>query len=68
MLGISNHSADDGNRSVIYTLPATGGTPTRVTKNSPSYFHGWSPDGTVLFFTGQRDGELDVYRIPAQGR
>ena len=67
MLGISSHSAEDGNRSVIYTLPATGGTPTRVTRNSPSYFHGWSPDGTMLFFTGQREGELDVYKIPAQG-
>jgi Tol biopolymer transport system component len=67
MLGISHHSADDGNRSVIYTLPATGGTPVRITRNSPSYFHSWSPDGAVLFFTGQRDGELDVYRIPAAG-
>jgi len=67
MLGISHHSADDGNRSVIYTLPATGGTPVRVTPNSPSYFHSWSPDGGVLFFTGQRDGELDVYSIPKAG-
>jgi TolB protein len=67
MLGISHHSADDGNRSVIYTLPSTGGTPARITRNSPSYFHSWSPDGAVLFFTGQRDGELDVYRIPAAG-
>src|ERR687898_188418 len=39
MLGISSHSAEDGNRSVIYTLPATGGTPPRATRNSPSYFH-----------------------------
>jgi TolB protein len=67
MLGISSSSAEDGNRSVVYTVPSAGGTPTRITKNSPSYFHSWSPDGKQLFFTGQRDGELDVYRIPAEG-
>jgi hypothetical protein len=67
MLGISHHSADDDNRSVIYTLPAAGGAPARVTKNAPSYFHSWSPDAKFLFFTGQRDGELDVYKIPAEG-
>ena len=27
MLGISHHSAEDNGRSVVYTLPATGGTP-----------------------------------------
>jgi TolB protein len=67
LLGISHHSPDDGNRSVIYTLPLAGGTPTRITRNSPSYFHSWSPDGKFLFYTGQRDGELDVYRIAATG-
>jgi hypothetical protein len=67
MLGISSSSADDGNRSVVYTVPSAGGTPTRITKGSPSYFHGWSPDGTMLFYTAQRDGEFDIYKIPAQG-
>ena len=61
MLGISSSSAEDGNRSVVYALPATGGTTTRITKNSPSYFHSWSTDAKTLFFTGLRDGELDVY-------
>ena len=30
--------------------------------------HGWSPDGKFLIYTGQRDGELDIYRIPISGR
>jgi Tol biopolymer transport system component len=67
MLGISHHSSEDGDRSVIYTMPATGGTPKRVTRNSPSYLHGWSPDGRHLVFTGERDGEFDVYKISADG-
>jgi Tol biopolymer transport system component len=67
LLGISHHSADDKGQSVIYTLPATGGTPKRITAKSPSYFHGFSPDAKWLVFTGQRDGELDIYRISADG-
>jgi TolB protein len=66
-LGISHHSADDNGRSVIYTLPATGGTPKRITANSPSYFHGFSPDGKWLVYTGQRNNELDIYKISAEG-
>jgi TolB protein len=66
-LGISHHSADDNGGSVIYTLPATGGTPKRITANSPSYFHGFSPDGKWLVYTGQRNNELDIYKISAEG-
>ena len=67
MLGISHHSKEDGNRSVIYTMPAAGGTPKRVTPNSPSYLHGWSPDGRFLLYTGQRGDELDIYKISVDG-
>lgn len=72
-LGISNHSADDGGRSVIYTLPATGGTPKRITAKSPSYFHSWSPDGKWLVYTGGRKAnadtpeKFDIYKISADG-
>jgi TolB protein len=67
LLGISHHSADDNGRSVIYTLPSTGGTPKRITANSPSYFHSWSPDKRWLIYTGQRNNELDIYKISADG-
>ena len=67
MLGISHHSADDEGRSVVYTLPASGGTPKKITAKSPSYFHGFSPDNKWLVYTGQRDGELDIYKISADG-
>jgi hypothetical protein len=54
-------------RSIIYTLPITGGLPQRVTKLGPSYWHGWSPDGTTLAYCAERDKEFDIYTIPAQG-
>ena len=63
MLGISNNTPEDSGASIVYTLPATGGTPTRVTAKGPSYLHGWSPDRRWLVYTGQRDGEFDVYKI-----
>ena len=66
-LGISNHAPEDSGASIVYTVPVTGGTPRRVTARGPSYLHGWSPDGHWLVFTGQRNGDFDVYRIPAEG-
>ena len=65
-LGISDQSAPGG-QSTIYVLPATGGTPRRVTPLTPSYLHGWSPDGKHLVYTGGRNDEYDIYRIAADG-
>jgi len=53
--------------SIIYTLPIEGGTPKRITENSPSYWHGWSPDGKTLAYCAERNGEFDIYTIPAGG-
>ncbi|MEO5818182.1 MAG: biopolymer transporter TolR [Gemmatimonadaceae bacterium] len=66
-MGISHHSADDNNASIIYTLPASGGTPKRITAKGPSYLHGWSPDAKWLVYAGQRDNDIDVYRISVNG-
>jgi Tol biopolymer transport system component len=65
-LAISDQSQGRG-RSLIYTLPIAGGTPRLVTPEGPSYWHGWSPDGATLAFCAERDGEYDVYTIPADG-
>src|SRR5215204_1002908 len=66
-LGISHHPREDDGRSVVYVLPAAGGTPRRVTARSPSYLHGWSPDGRFLVYTGERGGEFDIYQIAVGG-
>jgi len=57
-----------GNRqSTIWTVPLSGGEPKRITANTPSYCHGWSPDGKTLVFAGQRAGNWDIYAIAADG-
>ena len=67
-LGISHHSADGPDESIISTLPVEGRDPeTRHTK-APSYLHGWSPDGRFLVYTGGRDENYDIYQDPGQGR
>ena len=53
--------------SCIYTLPITGGTPQRVTEHTPSYWHGWSPDGARLVYTARRDGVFNIFSIAATG-
>ena len=65
-LAISDNSQDD-HESLVYIVPIAGGTPRRITQKSPSYWHGWSPDGKTLAFVGQRNGDFDIYAIPAAG-
>ena len=68
MLAISNHLPDDsGAASIVYTVPASGGTPKRITAKGPSYLHGWSPDGRWLVYVGERNDEFDIYKIPSGG-
>lgn len=67
MLAISNHSREDENASIVYTVPVHGGKPRRITAKGPSYLHGWSPDGKYLLYTGGRDGEFDIYKISSNG-
>ena len=65
MLVISNHTVIG--QSCIYTLPTTGGEPARVTANTPSWWHGWSPDGSTLAYTAVRSGEFGIWTIPVEG-
>ena len=68
-LGISDQS--QGNRqSAVWVVPIEGaGTvaPKRLTEATPSYFHGWSPDGKLLAFCGQRNNNFDIYTVPFEG-
>ncbi|MFL5741544.1 MAG: biopolymer transporter TolR [Flavisolibacter sp.] len=67
MLGLSATSPDGKYNSVVYTVPLKGGQPTQITPTGPSYLHSWSPDGKYLIFTGQRNDEFDIYRVPSTG-
>jgi hypothetical protein len=66
LLAISDSSQED-HRSLVYVLPIAGGVPKRLTQYSPSYWHGWSPDGKTLAFVGERNGNFDIYAIPVTG-
>jgi TolB protein len=67
LLGISHHAKESNGQSIIYTLPAEGGVPKKITEKSPSYLHGWSPDNKFLIYTAERDGDFNIFRIPAAG-
>ena len=66
-LGISHHSAEHGGKSMVFSLPVGGGTPKLLTQRGPSYLHGWSPDGQWLIYTGQRNDDLDLFRVSSEG-
>jgi Tol biopolymer transport system component len=51
----------------MYVLPSTGGTPRQVTSQTPSYYHGWSPDGKTLAYCASRDKNFDIYAISVNG-
>ncbi|WP_235998451.1 biopolymer transporter TolR [Hymenobacter sp. BT559] len=53
--------------SIGYIVPATGGQPRQLTPRGPSYLHSWSPDAKHLLFTGERNQNFDIYRVPAAG-
>jgi len=67
MLAISDQSQSHGGQSAVFTVPLQGGPCKRVTPLSPSYAHGWSPDGKFLVYTGGRSNKFDIYKMAAGG-
>jgi tricorn protease len=52
----------------LFTVPASGGVARRLTSDIGfEMFARFSPDGRRLAFTGQYDGNTEVYVMPAQG-
>ena len=69
MLAISHHrSGLPGGGSTVYVLPLTGGEPKLVTEKTPSYWHGWNPNGKEVVYVAQRDGKVyDIYKMNING-
>ena len=65
----SGRSAGTDFSSHVFVLPLEGGQPREVTPNSPSFLHGWSPDGKTLAYCAFRDRENggDIYAIDVNG-
>jgi TolB protein len=55
--------------SQVFLADADGSNVKLVASESPSYFHGWSPDNKTLAFVAQRNGsrQYDIYGMPADG-
>ena len=51
-----------GGGSTVYTLPLTGGEPRLITEQTPSYLHGWNPNGKELAIVAKRNG-VSVYNL-----
>jgi TolB protein len=60
-------------QSTIFTMSVKGGVTRKITPNTPSYMHGWTPDAKWLVYTGGRipkgkkDNEYDIYKIASDG-
>ncbi len=70
-LAISHNDRNDPSpkayKSAVYILPISGGVPKRITSEVMSFWHGWSPDGKTLAYTGERNGNYDIYTIGTDG-
>ena len=66
-LAISDQTRGGDNQSRVYVVPMAGGAPRQLTPAGPSYWHGWSPDGKTVAIVGQRNGDFDIYTVPAEG-
>ncbi|MEP6948935.1 MAG: hypothetical protein ABI863_06665 [Ginsengibacter sp.] len=71
MLGISSHreGLPDGG-STVYTLPLSGGEPRLITDNTPSYLHGWNPNGKEIAIVAKRNGATiyNLYKVSLADR
>jgi TolB protein len=55
--------------SQVFLASADGSGVKLMAADSPSYFHGWSPENKTLAFVAQRNGsgQYDIYSMPAGG-
>ena len=65
-VGISHQTVED-HASRLYVTSLRGGQPRLITPLAPSYLHGWSPDGKMLCYCAERNGQYDIYLIPSEG-
>jgi Tol biopolymer transport system component len=69
-LAISSHKdGPTGGGSAVYVLPLKGGRPKLITEETPSYFHGWSPNNKEVIYVAQRGGRniYNIYRKSIKG-
>ena len=68
-IGISSHRPGlAGGGSTVYIAPLKGGEPRLITVETPSYLHGWNPNGKDLLVIAQRGGSkiYNIYKVSTQ--
>jgi Tol biopolymer transport system component len=60
-------STTSSRASQVFIMDWAERKPQQLTTVGPSYFHGWAPDGKSMAIVAQRDGNFDLFRIPAEG-
>ncbi len=61
--------AQPGNRRVIRTIPADGGSPVTVVDDAfYNWSPVWSPDGKFLYFASNRSGSMNLWRVAVDER
>ncbi|MCW3116072.1 MAG: hypothetical protein JWM28_154 [Chitinophagaceae bacterium] len=66
MLAVSSQRTGlPGGGSTVYVLPLEGGKPKLITESTPSYWHGWNPNGKEVAVVGQRNGSkiYNLYKV-----
>ena len=54
-----------GGQRDIWTIPAVGGEPVAVTDDAAVDWNPvWSPDGNYLYFSSDRGGSMNLWRVP----
>ncbi len=70
MLAVSHHRENKrGGGSSVYVMPMSGGTPQLITGETPSYWHGWSPDNDTVAYVATRvdNPTYDIYKKSIHG-
>lgn len=69
-IAVSSGPSGNGGGSYVYVISLDGKeAPRLVTPTSPSYLHGWSPDGKTIAYCAMRDNNSiqDIYVMNADG-
>ena len=69
LLAISNsREGMPGGGSSVYVLPLSGGEPSLLTEQTPSYWHGWNPNNKEVCFVAQRGSKIyNLYKQTING-
>lgn len=64
---LSDHTLGHGSVIWVMDLDADDANPVRVTDESPSWWHGVSPDGATLAYTARRAERFGIWTVPIGG-